>query len=114
MALPELLKKSVELKMQKYCEKKFPKKLQDRVRGGFKIRGDTVTLFEERIGWMLPHKWCAIPVAQFRYDAKDKTWTLYQADRNSRWDLYLDAESTTNLDDLLKEVDKDPTGIFWG
>jgi hypothetical protein len=31
-----------------------------------------------------------------------------------RWHLYIDAESSPKLDDLLKEVDRDPTGIFWG
>jgi len=114
MALPELLKKSVELKMKKYCERKFPTKSQDRVRGGFKIRGDTVTLYEERIGFLPPHEWCEIPIAQFRYDKKDKKWTLYCMPRSERWELYLDSDPTKNFDNLLQEVEEDGTGIFWG
>jgi len=27
---------------------------------------------------------------------------------------YFDTEPTPDLDELLKEVDEDPTGIFWG
>jgi hypothetical protein len=69
MALPELLKKSVELKMKKYC---------------------------------------------FRYNPKDKKWTLYCMPRSGRWKLYLDSDPTKNFDKLLKEVEEDGTGIFWG
>ena len=41
-------------------------------------------------------------------------WTLYWADRNSRWHRYDDLEPTTNLDDVLTEINEDPTCIFWG
>ena len=43
-----------------------------------------------------------------------KAWTLYWADRNSRWHRYDDLEPTTNLDDVLTEINEDPTCIFWG
>jgi hypothetical protein len=36
------------------------------------------------------------------------------ADRNSRWHRYDMAEPTEQLDELLTEIDQDPTGIFWG
>lgn len=41
-------------------------------------------------------------------------WTLYYADRNSKWHLYYEIEPSADFDDLLREVDEDPTGIFWG
>jgi hypothetical protein len=53
-------------------------------------------------------------VAQFRFDAKGNTWTLYCVDRSERWQIYFDLEPSPKLDDLLREVDEDPTGIFWG
>jgi hypothetical protein len=58
--------------------------------------------------------WTRQPVAQLRYDPDDHHWRLYCADRNSRWHYYDMAEPTTNLDELITEIDNDPTGIFWG
>lgn len=38
---------------------------------------------------------------------------LRYADRNDRWHIYFDDVGDT-LEDLLAEVDEDPTCIFWG
>jgi len=48
------------------------------------------------------------------YDAKTGKWTLYCADRNDRWHKYPELPSTKNIDAILSEIDRDPTGIFWG
>jgi hypothetical protein len=61
-----------------------------------------------------PSVWTESPVAQFRFDEKTKKWDLYCRDRNSKWYLYSEIDSSANFDGLLKEVDRDPTGIFWG
>lgn len=39
---------------------------------------------------------------------------LYCADRNDKWHKYTRIEPTMNIDKILSEIDKDPTGIFWG
>lgn len=59
-------------------------------------------------------EWASMPVAQFRYDTDTQLWSLYWADRNSRWDRYWDLDPESTLEPLLKEVEADPTGIFWG
>jgi len=71
-------------------------------------------MIEARPPFLGPSEWSELRVAQFRYDSETGTWTLYCADRNSRWHPYWDMEPTTEFDDLLREVDEDPTGIFWG
>ncbi|MDH7500319.1 MAG: DUF3024 domain-containing protein [candidate division NC10 bacterium] len=114
MALPELIRKSVEKKLEHYCAARVPPELRGKVRLGYKIRGNSVTLAESRPHFSDPSIWVDIVVAQFRYDPSQRRWTLYCADRNSRWMEYLDARPTSDLDELLREVDEDPTGIFWG
>jgi hypothetical protein len=114
MALPELTKKQIEKTLDAYCRAKVPAGLHDRVRVGFKFRGNSATSFEERPAFGSPETWVEIVVAQFRFNLQKKEWTLYCADRNSRWHPYSEAEPSRNFEDLLKEVDEDPTGIFWG
>jgi len=114
MPLSEFTKKLIETKITGYCEHKIPMHARDKVKLIFSIRGNNVTLFETRPYFHNPSIWTENPIAQFRYDNKSSKWTLYYADRNSRWHPYTGAKSSHNIDDLLKEVDRDPTGIFWG
>jgi hypothetical protein len=39
---------------------------------------------------------------------------LYWRDRNLRFHIYDLLEPSNRVDDLLNEIDRDPTCIFWG
>lgn len=114
MPLPAIEKKLVEQTLSQYCEKKIPPHVRDKVRLCYRFRGNSVTLFEMRPVFDNPDKWVDICVAQFRYDDRTKLWTLYCADRNSRWHLYDEIDPAKSLQTLLDEVEEDPTAIFWG
>lgn len=45
---------------------------------------------------------------------KRNEWTLYWADRNSKFQRYWDAEPTQHVGELLDEIDADRSCIFWG
>jgi len=114
MGLPALIKEQVENTLLRYCEARIPAHVRDRVRLSFKFRGNSVTLFEQRPAFHKPGEWVDINVAQFRYDPESKKWTLYWRDRNSRWHKYDQLVPNEDFDVLLHEVERDPTGIFWG
>ena len=114
MALPSNLRQEVEQLLTKYCEKRVPHKIKDQVRVGFDIRGNSLTLFEERPQFRNEGMWVKIVVAQFRFDSKTSHWTLFCADRNSRWHEYIGLQSSKYIEHLLREVDRDPTRMFWG
>lgn len=81
----------------------------------YKIRGNSVTIFENREPWHHDMKeWTSLPVAQMRHDDKSGEWTLYCADRNDKWHQYPDFDRTRNIDAIIVEIDRDPKGIFWG
>jgi hypothetical protein len=80
----------------------------------YKIRGGNVTLIEQRQAFLQPGTWVDIPVAQFRYRPADGTWMLYWPDRNSRWHEFTDVDPSEDFGVLLREVDEDTIGIFWG
>lgn len=78
-----------------------------------------MTIMESRPVFRKPDIWTHMPVAQFRYNSNTKKWALYAPDRNSKWHDYIYWSdswdgSIGNFDGLLEEVEKDPTGIFWG
>ena len=54
------------------------------------------------------------PTFRLRYTATDTSWTLYWRDRNLRFHIYDLLAPSNRVDDLLTELDRDPTGIFWG
>jgi len=114
MALPPLIRELVETKLSKYFEKRIPPELRSDIRLSFKIRGNSVTLTEARPLFMDPSEWVGIPFAQLRFNPKTSKWTLYCADRNSRWHEYLESEPEEKIETLLRHVDEDVTGIFWG
>jgi len=114
MALPVFVKAHVEAKLSQFIDRRCPSQVRDRLRLGFSIRGNSVTLFEERPCLSDPSRWTRAPAAQLRYDLHTREWTLFCADRNSRWQPYWQVEPNKDLDVLLREVEEDPTGIFWG
>ena len=59
-------------------------------------------------------EWTSFPIARLRYTAADNSWTLYWRDRNLRFHIYDLLAPSNRVDDLLNEIDRDPTCIFWG
>lgn len=78
--------------------------------------GRSVTIVERRTPWLVgvDREWTRSVVAQLRFDPPSGEWTLYSADRNSRWHVYDFIGPSTEMGVLLAEIDGDPTGIFWG
>ena len=114
MALPALTRTQIETKLKKYCETRIPAHAKSSVRLTFTVRGNSVTLTEERPLFTDPSEWVGIPVAQFRFNPKTSKWTLYCAYRGSRWHEYTESNPDEKFETLLREVDDDETGIFWG
>jgi len=114
MALPQFVKARVEFKLKSYCDNRVSPEVRDKVRVCFRIEEDSVTLYEERPALMKPGTLVESNVSKFEYDAKTTMWTLYCRDQYSHWHKYDVFEPSLDFDDLLQEVEEDPTGIFWG
>ncbi|MCI0562328.1 MAG: DUF3024 domain-containing protein [Nitrososphaera sp.] len=114
MALPSLLKQLVESRLQTYCDNRVPAHVKDKLKISFGLRGNSVTIYEERPYFLDKTRWTKGSVAQLRFSPTTGKWTLYCCDRNRRWHQYSQVRSTQKLDVLLKAIDDDVTGIFWG
>ena len=114
MAFSKFERRSIEDLLTAYCKRRAPPLVRDRLRVLFRLRGESVTLLESQPSLVKKSQWIEIVVAQFRRDQKTGNWVLYCADRNSKWHLYRGLSPKKTLRPLLAEVDRGPTGIFWG
>jgi Protein of unknown function (DUF3024) len=112
MALPEL----DVARVQRWCATRVPEHARHQVRVECEIAPRHLTIVERRAPWRedFGPEWTNLPIARLRYTATDKAWTLYWRDRNLRFHIYDLLAPSNRVDDLLTELDRDPTGIFWG
>lgn len=103
-------------RIRRFCEDKIPEALRDEIRVELELSGRSVTIVERRPSWdaSFGPEWSRSPVARLRHIAADGVWILYWSDRHGRWHRYQGVGPTARVERLLTEIDKDPTGIFWG
>jgi hypothetical protein len=76
--------------IRRWAQAKTPPKLLAEMRLDVEVVGSTVTIFDCRAPW-LPNgepAWDKQDVARLRWTAKYGTWSLYWADRDSKWHIY--------------------------
>jgi len=100
----------------RWCERRIPAQYRAGLRLELEVAGQAITIVERRPPWRpdLHREWSRSPVARLRYNATTRRWTLYWRDRNQRFHRYDLHPLSARLEDLLAEIDRDPTGIFWG
>jgi len=114
MALSELQRARVTKRLAAFCDARVPASVRNKLRVGFRIKGNEVVLFEERPDFHLPNEWHEMAVAKFKYVGTRGLRRLYCQHRDCRWHEYQALPAARSFDQLLDEVDADPTGIFWG
>ena len=59
-------------------------------------------------------EWIRFPIARLPFVASKKQWSLYWGDRHLACHRYERVPPTTAIEELLAEIDRDPTGLLWG
>jgi Txe/YoeB family toxin of Txe-Axe toxin-antitoxin module len=114
MALTLLQEAQISNQLSGYCQDRVPVRVRNQVRLGFRIDGHAVELLESRPGFDDPRVWREHGIAKFRYVASRRVWRLYCQYRDLKWHEYQPRPTARSFAELLDEVDRDPTGIFWG
>lgn len=102
-------------KIRDYAARVVPPEYHDQIRREVDIRGRTVTIVECRPPWRedFGPEWTRQGVARMKFDSATRKWTLYWSDSNSRWHIF-DLISPGSIGQILREVERDRTNIFWG
>ena len=114
MAFTEIELKRIEKTVGEMCERRSPAQYRDELRTTFEVKGYDVTVYEERPHWKNPEKWTKEPVAKFKYTRKDDVWKLYWMRSDLKWHSFEPSSRKKTLEALVKEVDSDPHGAFFG
>ena len=94
----------------------LPARVRDEVRYEMDVGAHAVVILECRAPWNLElgPEWTRLRVARLHHTRRTDEWFLCCPDRDGGFYLYTPAEASLDVGDLLKEIDEDPTNIFWG
>jgi Protein of unknown function (DUF3024) len=103
-------------RVRRWCRDRVPAHIRDQVLIEADITERHVTIVECRPPWAaeMGTEWTRFPIARLRYTKYSSLWSLYWRDRNLRFHEYDRVPPSPRIEDLLAEVDRDPTAIFWG
>ena len=97
-----------------YCDKRVPPHVRDQLELRFRFEGNSVVLYERRPSLARSGEWVEPEVAKFRFFVGRQEWVLYWQNRYLEWKRYDLIGPSRRFEDLLAEVNADPTAIFWG
>jgi hypothetical protein len=99
--------------VQLFCDRRLPPSPDGRLE--VVARGHEVTIVERRPPWRdAEDEWSSLPVARLKFDSHRELWSLRCVDSKGRWHPYDEISPSADLGSQLVEIDRDPTGIFWG
>lgn len=116
MALPTDVKDEATALVATYCATKVPSEHDDKIRIEYKVRGNTITIYECRPPWRedFGPDWTSMRICSMQWDPETRLWTLYARNRNDRRLDYPFIDPASSVMPLLRELENDPTCIFWG
>jgi hypothetical protein len=112
VSLPEL----DVARVRRWCEQRVPAHVRDQVKVECDAGPRHLTIVECRPPWRrdVGAEWTRFPIARLRYTKATGQWSLYWRDHHLRFHVYDRIAPSPHIDDLLQEIDRDPTAIFWG
>ena len=114
MPLSDLQQAQAERLLRPIIQESDRPDVRDKLRLGYRVERNTIVLFESRIRWDNHAEWMEESVAKFQYVASISRWRLFCMFSDLKWHGYEPLPEAASLAELVDEVARDPTGIFWG
>jgi len=115
MAISEFEIKRCEKLVGAYVEKhRPPPHVRDQVDLGFRVKNQSIEIFEIRSLWNNPDKIIEEMQAKTTYIKKTKTWKVYWQRADLKWHSYQPMPEVDALEDFLTLVSKDEHCCFKG
>ena len=115
MAFSELEKKRVEKVVAAYVEQNRPPvHLRKELDLAFRIKGQSVEIFEIRPVWNNPSKTLEEPVAKASYIRTQKVWKIYWQRADLKWHRYDPDPEVDSIEKFIAVVQRDEYCSFYG
>jgi hypothetical protein len=115
MAFSELELKRIDASVGDLCRRISLPEHADLLRFACDIEGHAVSIIEERPPWRGgPGPWTRHGIARFRFFRSRGVWQPYWMRADLKWHLYEPVAPTRNLERLVKVVEQDQYGAFFG
>ena len=115
MSLSEFEIKRIEKKVGEFIEnKRPPAHLRNELDLGFKIKDQSIEIFEIRPLWNNPEKKIESPVAKATYVKKKNIWKVYWQRADLKWHSYEPKSEVKSIEQFVSLVEQDKHFCFWG
>jgi len=114
MAFTDIDLQKIKNEVGGLCLKRTPAHLKDQLRYEFVIEKQNIVINEIRPAWNNPSEFTKLPMAKLSYVNSQKVWKLYWKRASGKWVRYEPKESAKDLRVLVKEIDNDVYGCFFG
>jgi len=115
MVFNDLELKRIDQTVGKLCRRVSRPEHADQLRFVYEVDGHAVTIWEECPPWDgSPGDWTHMGVARFRYFRSRDEWQLHWMRRDLKWHVFDEVAPTRNLARLVKVVDENWHGCFFG
>ena len=97
-----------------FCRDGVPVQFKDQVRISYSIKNHDVLISESRPGWRNPSEWVESPIAKLRFVRTANKWRLYWLRASGKWMLYGPYSRSKTLRSMVREIELDSYGCFFG
>jgi hypothetical protein len=111
--IPELERRRLVKLLEQFAARKFPPHNRAQARLEVTARGRDISVLELRPGILDHTKETEHIVARFHYEP-DGQWRLFWLRHTGRWYAYENTGPSRDPARLVRELEDDPTHIFWG
>lgn len=115
MAFSEFEKKKYEKVVSRYIENKRPPvHMRPELDLGYRVKGQSVEVFEIRPLWDNPDSKIEESVAKATYVKRQGVWKVYWQRADLKWHRYDPVPEVNSIEEFLSLVEKDEYCCFYG
>lgn len=101
--------------IQQYIKRRRPPEaIRDQVDIGYTFEDHVLIIFTIRPSWRNKEEKLEIPVAKSRYINSKGIWKIYWQRANGKWISYDPNPEVKDISSVLKIIEEDVHGCFWG